>query len=329
MRRRELMLLLGATLGLPRVVRAQPKAMPVIGWLQNSQQIARPPNNRATAFHQGLRETGYVEGENLTIEYRTAAGQYDRFPALAAELVARKVDVILSFAGPVSLRAAQNATSTIPIIFLSGSDPVADGFVASLARPGGNITGVVTQVGELTPKRLELLSELVPNAKVIALLTNLANGPMLDRHLREMQEAARIKGVDLPVLEASTEGEIDAAFAKLRGLNAGALIVHSDAFFQSRREQLVALEARYGIPTMYPNPEFVVSGGLISYSPSYATAFRLIGSYAGTILKGAKPADLPVQQPTAFELLINVNTAKAHGLTVPQTILARADKVIE
>jgi putative tryptophan/tyrosine transport system substrate-binding protein len=328
MKRRELILLLGAAVALPRVVRAQQKAMPVIGWLSN-QQIARPPNDRAVAFQQGLRETGYVEGQNLTIEYRPAAGQYDRFPALAAELVSRKVDLIISTAGPVSLRAAQDATSTIPIVFLIGSDPVRDGFVASLARPGGNTTGVLTQVGELTPKRLELISELVPDTRVIALLTNPANGPTLSRELSVMQQAAQIKEVHLPILEASTDSEIDAAFAKLRGLNADALVIHSDAFFQSRREQLVALESRYGIPTMYPNPEFVVSGGLISYSPSYATAFRILGSYAGTILKGAKPADLPVQQPTAFELLINVNTAKAHGLTVPQAILARADKVIE
>jgi putative tryptophan/tyrosine transport system substrate-binding protein len=328
MRRREFAKLVAATVAWPMVASAQ-KPMPVIGWLQGGQQILRPPNDRATAFHKALRETGYIEGENLTIEYRTAAGQYDRFPALAAELVSRKVDVILSLAGPASLRAAQDATSTIPIVFLTGSDPVRDGFVTSLARPGGNVTGVLTQVGELTLKRLELLSELVSNAKVIVLLTNPANGPTLSRELSAMQQAAQIKEVHLPVLEASTESEIDSAFAKLRGLNADALIVHSDAFFQSRREQLVELESRYGIPTMYPNPEFVVSGGLISYSPSYATAFRIIGSYAGAILKGAKPADLPVQQPTAFELLISLNTAKAHGLTVPQTILVRADKVIE
>jgi len=328
MRRREFAKLVAATVAWPMVAKAQ-KPMPVIGWLQGGQPILRPPNDRAVALDQGLRESGYVEGQNLTIEYRTAAGQYDRLPALAAELVSRKVDVILSLAGPASLRAAQDATSTIPIIFLTGSDPVRDGFVVSLARPGGNVTGAFNQVGELTPKRLELLSELVPNTRVIALLTNPANGPMLSRELSVMQQAAQVKEVDLPVLEASTESDIDSAFAKLRGLNAEALIVHSDAFFQSRREQLVALEARYGIPTMYPNPEFVASGGLISYSPSYATAFHIIGSYAGAILKGAKPADLPVQQPTKFELVLNLKTAKALGLTIPPSLLVRADEIIE
>jgi putative ABC transport system substrate-binding protein len=328
MRRRKLMLLLGGAMTTPRLLLAQTKPTPVIGWLQGAPLMART-NPRAIAFHQGLSETGYIEGQNLSIEYRSAEGHYDRFPGFAADLVSRKVDVILTLAGPVSIRAAQNATATIPIVFLSGGDPVADKFVASLSRPGGNITGVYNNVGDLLPKRLELLAELAPQAKTIALLSNPANGPELHRLFLAMEEAARVKEVRLSILEAATEGKIDDTFANLASMNAGALMVLPDAFFQSRREQLVSLATRYSVPTMFPNPEFVAAGGLISYAPNYSAAFRLIGSYAGRILKGAKPADLPVQQPTAFELMINLKTAKALGLTVPPSILVRADKVIE
>jgi putative ABC transport system substrate-binding protein len=275
------------------------------------------------AFHQGLSETGYVEGQNLAIEYRWAEGQYDRLPALAADLVSRKVDLIVATSGGhAPALAAKNATSTIPIVFAMGADPVAFGLVASLARPGGNITGFSILVRELMPKRLDLLSELVPGARVIAMLVN------IERKIGDMQQAARAKGVQLQILEAGTESEIDAAFATLVRLHAGALLV-ADPFYLNRREQLVALAARHAVPAIYDWREYVVAGGLISYGTSLTAVYRQVGIYAGKILKGAKPADLPVQQPTTFELVVNLNTARSLGLTVPPSILARADEVIE
>ena len=280
------------------------------------------------AFRQGLSETGYVEGQNVAIEYRWAEGRYDRLPALAADLVGRKVDVIVTSGGDPAALAAKNATSTIPIVFTVGGDPVAAGLVASLARPGGNLTGVSILAVELMPKRLELLSELVPQARVIALLVN-PNNPNAERIMRDVQEAARAKGVQLHILKAGTESEIDAAFASLVQLQAGALVVGADPFFNSRREQLVALAARHAVPAIYEWREFAAAGGLISYGASLTAAYRQVGIYAGKILKGAKPADLPVQQPTTFELVVNLKTAKALGLTVPPSILARADEVIE
>jgi len=327
-KRRELIAVLGgAALAWPLAARAQQKAMPVIGFLHFASPGPSAPF--VAAFREGLSDSGFVEGQNVAIEYRWAEGHYDRLPAVAADLVGRKVDLIVTLSGSPSALVAKTATSTIPIVFFTGDDPVAVGLVASFARPGGNLTGVAVQTGELTAKRLELLSELVPQARVIALLVNPNIPDRGERMIREMQEAARAKGVQLPILKAGTEGEIDAAFATLANLHADALIVGTDPFFTDRREQLAALASRYAIPASYPTRLFAASGGLISYGPSFAAACRQVGIYAGRILKGAKPADLPVQQPTTFELVINLTTAKALGLTVPQSLLARADEVIE
>jgi putative ABC transport system substrate-binding protein len=306
----------------PHCLRAQQKAMPVIGYLGSIG--AGKPN--LAAFREGLSETGYVEGQNVAIEYRSAEGSYDWLPALADEFVARKVDLIVAV-GTTAALAAKNATSTIPIVF-SGSDPVAGGLVASLARPGGNLTGFSVLVTEMIPKRFELLSELVPQANVIALLVN-PNSAVAERQTREAQEAARAKGVQLVILKAGAEREIDTAFGSLVQLQAGALLVGADPFFNSRREQLLALASRHGVPAIYEWPEFAAAGGLVSYGPSLTGVFRQLGTYAGKILNGTKPADLPVQQPTKFELVINLNTAKALGLTVPPRMLDLADEVIE
>jgi putative ABC transport system substrate-binding protein len=280
------------------------------------------------AFRQGLSETGYVEGQNVAIEYCWAEGHYDRLPALAAELVGRKVDVIVSVSGSPTALAAKSATSTIPIVFRSGAEAVELGLVASLARPGGNLTGVSLLVDELTPKRVELLFELVPQARVIALLVN-PNNTNAERNIRGGQEAARAKGGRLTILKAGTAGEIDTAFATFVALHAGALVVSADPFLSSRREQIVALASRHAVPAIYAWREFAASGGLISYGPSLAAAFRLIGIYAGKILKGANPGDLPVEQPTKFELVINLKTAKSLDITIPKDMLARVDEVIQ
>jgi len=325
MRRREL--LLGATTMMAaRAVRAQQKAMPVIGLLGGASPVG-PFAQFVVAFRQRLSETGWVEGQNVSIEYRWAEGHYDRLPALAADLIARKVDVILAV-GDEPAHAAKSATSTIPIVFLIGADPIVSGLVGSLARPGANLTGVTFMMAELTPKRLELLSELVPGAGVIALLVN-PNNVNAERNMQDAQDAARAKEVQLPILKAGTEREIDDAFAALVQLHADALLVAADPFFGSRREQLVAQAARHAVPAIYFADEFAMAGGLISYGSSVTGTYRLAGAYAGQILKGAKPADLPVQQPTTFQLVVNLKTAKALGLTVPPAILARADEVIE
>jgi putative ABC transport system substrate-binding protein len=275
-----------------------------------------------------LRETGFTEGQNVAIEYRWADGRYDRLPALAADLVTRKVDLIATSGGPSSAQAAKLATATIPITFVLGTDPVELGLVASLARPGGNLTGVSMLMTELNAKRLELLSELVPRARVIALLVN-PNYPGAEGMMREVQEAARATGVQILNLKARTEGEIDAAFRTLVQRHADALLIGNDPFFDGRIAQLVTLTGRYAVAAIQSGRDFPDSGGLMSYGTSLTAVYRQLGTYAGKILKGAKPADLPVQQPTRFELVINLKTAKALGLTVPQSILARADEVVE
>jgi putative ABC transport system substrate-binding protein len=324
MHRRRFIVLLGGVITLPCVAAAQRKATPVIGFLG----IGSPGPVRApylAAFRQGLSETGYVEGQNLAIEYHWAEGSPDRLPALAADLVGGKVDVIVTQGGSLPALAAKTATSTIPIVF-TGGDPVEQGVVASFARPGGNLKGFTFFFVELVPKRLELLLKLVPQARVIALLLN-PRSP--NSWLGEVQQAALTKGVQLPILKATTESEIDAAFASLVELHAGALLIGPDPFFNDRREQLVALASRHAIAASYEWRESVVAGGLITYGPSLTAAYRQVGIYAGRILKGEKPADLPVQQPTKFELVINLKTAKALGLTIPPPMLDLADEVIE
>jgi putative ABC transport system substrate-binding protein len=326
MRRRELLLLLATNLMATRAVRAQQKAMPVIGYLAS----ATPEANvrLLPAFLSGLSETGWVEGQDVAIEYRWAEDHYERLPALAAELVSRNVEVIVSTGGTPGALAAKNATSTIPIIFITGGDPVEQGLVASLARPGGNLTGITLFILELMSKRVEMLSELVPQVRVIALLVN-PNNPAADPIIRNVQKAARARGLGFHVLKAGTESEINSAFNSFVQLQARALVVGGDPFFYSQRDQLVALAERHAVPVIYERREFAVAGGLISYGPSFTGTWRQIGLYTGKILKGAKPADLPVQQPTTFELVVNLKTADALGLTVPLSILARADEVIE
>jgi len=327
MTRRKLLLLLGGAMTASRVVRAQQKAMPVIGFLHGGSPEPAAPG--VTAFRQGLSENGYVEGQNVSIEYRWAEGSYDRLPALAANLVGRKVDLIVTSGGTPAALAAKSATSTIPIVFAFVADPVAAGLVASLARPGANVTGFSNISNELAPKRLELLSELVPQARAIALLVNPNNPTVAEALIGDVQEAARAKGLQLSVVKASTESQMDAAFAAFAQLQVGALLVGGDALYSSQREQLVALAAHHSVPAIYDGRQFAALGGLISYGTSLPAVYRQLATYAGKILNGAKPADLPVQQPATFELVVNLKTAKALGLTIPQSILARADEVIE
>jgi ABC-type uncharacterized transport system substrate-binding protein len=325
-RRREFITLLsGAAVAWPLAARAQQPAMPVIGFLNSGS-----PDTLAqlvAAFRQGLREDGYVEGQNLAIEYRWAGGVYERLPALAADLIRRQVSVIIAGAPPAVL-AAKAMTSTVPIVFTSGGDPVELGFVSSLNRPGGNLTGVSFLVNELGAKRLELLHELVPKAALIGFLAN-PTRPSSEVETKDTQQAAQRLGVQVHIVNASSEREIDAAFANFVQQRVNALLIGTDSYYLTRRDQLVALAARLAVPTMYNLREYVVAGGLMSYGPSITDVYRQAGVYTAKILKGAKPAELPVVQPTKFELVINLKTAKVLGVTIPLIMQMTADEVIE
>jgi putative ABC transport system substrate-binding protein len=323
--RRQFITLLGGAATWPLAARAQQAAMPVIGFL--SGVSPGPFVQRLAAFRQGLNETGAIEGRNVAIEYRWAEGQYDRLPALATELVGQRIAVIVAYTNQAAL-AAKAATTTIPIVFLIGADPIKLGLVASLARPSENITGVSWFGADLVPKQLSLLHELVPNAAVIALLVDL-NILNAASYVSEVQAAARALGLQLVVLNARTSSDIDMAFASLVRERAGALVVGAGAFLVSRRDQIIALAARHAIPAIYGFREYAVSGGLISYGNDIPDAFRRAGVHTGRILKGDKSGDLPVEQATKFELVINLKTAKALGLAVPSSMQLLANEVIE
>src|SRR5438067_4282262 len=327
MRRRDVIkLIAGSTAAWPLAVRAQQPAMPVIGFVSATSRdgYAAP---QIAAFRQRLSESGFVEGQNVAIEFRWAEGRYDRLPALTAELVSRPVDVILASSLPAAL-AAKQATATLPIVFVIGADPIELGVVASLNRPGGNAAGVSQLFGALGAKRLDLIRQLVPSLSLLAVLSN-PNNPNADDHLADVETAARAIGQRIDVLRARNDGEIDVAFASVAQRKHGALLVADDPLFSLRRDQLVALAAQHAIPASYYAREFAVAGGLMSYGSSISNNYHEAGLYVARILKGAKPAELPVLQPTKFELVLNMKTAKAPGLTVPPTLLALADEVIE
>jgi putative tryptophan/tyrosine transport system substrate-binding protein len=327
MRRREFIGLVSGAAAWPLTARAQQPAMPLIGFLGSASPTLWAHFLRA--FHQGLGETGYIEGRNVAIEYRWALGENDRLPALAAELVRRQVAVIAAPASTPAALAAKAATTTIPIVFQVGTDPIAAGLVSSLARPGGNATGVTNLNTELGPKRLELLHQLIPTASTIAFLVNPTSPFIAETMSREMQSAARALGLQLHIVQASTEHDFATVFETLAQLQASALVIAPDALFISKNEQLGALTVRHAVPAITQFREFAAGGGLMSYGGSFTEAARLVGIYTGRILKGEKPADLPVVQTTKVELIINLKTAKALGLTVPTALLSRADEVIE
>ena len=324
--RRELLVALGAAAVCPLAAWGQQRKIPVIGFLSSSS--ASGYASYFAGFSKGLNESGYIEGRNVAIEYRWADGKYDRLPALAADLVRSQVAVIAASGTSAPGLAAKAATSTIPIVFQTGGDPVQDGLVTAMNRPGGNVTGASRLAVTLAPKRLELLRELSPKATVIGLLVNPTN-PRSGLVVQQVEEAARALGLRLHVLKASTEGELDSVFASLVQLGIGALLVAQEPSYSRWREQIIALAARHAIPATYGQREYAAAGGLMSYDASVADSFRQVGVYVGHILKGEKPADLPVMQPTKFELVLNLKTAKALGLTIPDKLLALADEVIE
>ena len=330
MKRREFITLLGsAAAAWPLAALAQQPAMPVVGFLN-----AASPDLFAhvvSAFHLGLSETGYVEGRNVAIEYRWAENQYDRLPALAAELVRRRVSVITTGSSTLAALAAKAATTTLPIVFLMGADPVQFGLVASLNRPGGNLTGITTLNLEMTPKRLQVLRELLPTTTIMAVLVNPTNAPAtVETEVRQVQAAAHTLGLQMVhVLQASTERDLDSAFSTLIQRRSGGLVISADTFFSGKSVELAALASRHAVPTISPYRDFVTAGGLMSYGGSVAELYRLAGVYTGRILKGEQPADLPVQQVTKVQLAINLKTAKALGLTVPTSLIGRADEIIE
>jgi putative ABC transport system substrate-binding protein len=324
MRRREFITLLGGAAAWPLAVRAQQPALPVIGYLHSASP--EPYSSMIAAFRHGLAEAGYVDGQNVTINYRWAEGQFNRLPALAAELVAGRPAILIASGGYVSAVAAKAATTTVPIVFTIGADPVRSGLVSNLGRPSGNLTGVTFFTITLGPKRLELLHELLPKAVKIGMLVNPKS---LNPDAAEVVEAAHALGLSVHVLEAASNEDIDTAFRSLAQERDDAIIAVSSPLFTSRREQIVTLANYHRVPAIYPLREYVTSGGLVSYGASIKDAYRQSGVYAGRILKGAKPADLPVMQPTKFEMVFNLKTAKALGLTVPPMLLARADEVIE
>jgi len=323
MRRRKFITLLGGAAAWSLAARAQ-QPPPVIGFLHQGSQ---EPSYNMTAFREGLREVGIIDGQNVTIEDRAADGHYDRLPALAAELVQHRPAVIAANYLPAAL-AAKAATQTIPVVFLSGSDPISSGLVSSINRPTGNITGIAQMFTLLGTKNLELLHELVPKVTVIGGLANLTN-PNAEHQVNDLQAAARVLGQELVVLAASSERQIDSSFDTIAQRRIGALVVTADGFLFSRQDQIIALAARYAVPTMYPTSQYVAAGGLMSYGANLRDAFRKTGVYVGRILKGAKPADLPVLQPTTVRFVINLKTAKALGLTVAPTLVALTDQVIE
>jgi len=326
MKRREFILALGGAAAWPLSARAQQPTMPVIGFLRST--TAASAKHLVAAYLQGLKEAGFVDGQNVAIEYRWADDQNDRLPALAADLVHRQVTVIAALTTPSALAAKATAT-TIPTVFVTAGDPVRLGLVASLNRPGGNVTGVTLTNAEVAPKRLQFLHELVPTASAMALLVNPANPSLAESQSRDGMSAARTLGLELHILKASTERDFDEVFAKLLQLRAGGLVIGADPFFTSQIERLAKMAVDHGVPAIYEFREFATAGGLLSYGAELTDAYRLAGNYTGQILKGGKPADLPVQQSTKVELVINLKTAKALGITFPLSLMGRADEVIE